>query len=281
MSKALVIGNGKSRAWFKPCHQTIMDDNVMTWGCNAIYREGPVDNLVAIDNAMKYEIHESGYPKKHKCWFTSWSFIDSTVVPIIKMDLGVPEYFIHENENKTPSCVIHEYKSNKLQGLIDEILQEHPKYTMDDIKNHLISKDFKYKDAGYWISYVSEEDNIESVDEEFYSAGCMAVSLACKEGAKEVYMIGFDLHNADSVYQGTNAYMLENTKFTDNSKEQLLSSWIKCLSSVFDKYKGVMFYWVDCQITGVSSWHGSTVKDYHSNVRFLTKNQLCDTIKIL
>ena len=33
--------------------------------------------------------------------------------------------------------------------------------------------------------------------------------------------------------------------------------------------------------TGQSDWHGSSVKDYHSNVRFLTKNQLCDTIKIL
>ena len=163
MSKALVIGNGKSRAWFRSPRWVAADD-VVTWGCNAIYREGPVDNLVAMDNAMKFEIHASGYPKKHQCWFSSWNVIDSMVWSIIKHDCGVPEYFIHESEDETPLCVINEYKSNTLQELVNETLTQNPHYNMDDVSEHLISKDWRYKDAGYWISYISGQ-NLEQIVE--------------------------------------------------------------------------------------------------------------------
>jgi len=61
MHKALVIGNGESRSWFKPCHQHILDNTVITWGCNAIYRDGFVHNLVAVDYGMQQEIYDSGY----------------------------------------------------------------------------------------------------------------------------------------------------------------------------------------------------------------------------
>ena len=38
-------------------------DDVVTWGCNAIYRDGPhyVDNLVDMDYAMQQEIYDSGW----------------------------------------------------------------------------------------------------------------------------------------------------------------------------------------------------------------------------
>ena len=55
MSNALVIGNGESRKWFTPCHQTIMAENVITWGCNAIHREGTVDNLVSFKELNENE----------------------------------------------------------------------------------------------------------------------------------------------------------------------------------------------------------------------------------
>ena len=58
--RALVIGNGESRSWFRSPRWVAMDD-VITWGCNAIYRDGPhyVDNLVAMDYAMQQEIYDS------------------------------------------------------------------------------------------------------------------------------------------------------------------------------------------------------------------------------
>tara|TARA_Y100000004_G_scaffold45353_1_gene49815 strand:- start:1206 stop:2039 length:834 start_codon:yes stop_codon:yes gene_type:complete len=277
MSKALVIGNGKSRAWFRSPRWVAADD-VVTWGCNAIYRERPVDNLVAMDNAMKFEIHASGYPKKHQCWFSSWNVIDSTVWSIIKHDCGVPEYFIHESEDETPLCVINEYKSNTLQDLVNETLTQNPHYNMDDVSEHLISKNFRYKDAGYWVSYVSDQDKIVSVNEQYQSAGCAALSLACQEGAEEVYMIGFDMEDSDSLYRGTANYVSENMDF--GNEQNLLSKWATCLDSIFDKYKDVSFYWVDCRIRG-QVWHGTALDDYHLNVGYLTKNELCAKINIL
>ena len=54
MNKALVIGNGESRAWFNPSpRRRILDNSVATWGCNAIYRDGYVHNLVSVDYAMQ------------------------------------------------------------------------------------------------------------------------------------------------------------------------------------------------------------------------------------
>ena len=36
---------------------------MLTWGCNAIYRDGDVDNLVAIDYGMQQEIYDSRIPR--------------------------------------------------------------------------------------------------------------------------------------------------------------------------------------------------------------------------
>ena len=68
--KALVYGNGESRAQLSG---PVNPSGFTTWGCNAIYRDGEVDNLVAVDYAMQQEIVESQYPLKNKCWFTNWS----------------------------------------------------------------------------------------------------------------------------------------------------------------------------------------------------------------
>ena len=54
--KSLVIGNGESRSWFNPSKNNIGLDEVKTWGCNAIYRDGVVDNLVAVDYGIQQEI---------------------------------------------------------------------------------------------------------------------------------------------------------------------------------------------------------------------------------
>ena len=51
--KALVYGNGESRqVW----DITKKYEGFTTWGCNAIYRDCKVDNLVAIDYEIQQEI---------------------------------------------------------------------------------------------------------------------------------------------------------------------------------------------------------------------------------
>ena len=75
MTRHLVLGNGESRAWFNPNENKINENNVITWGCNAIYRDGDVNNLVAIDYGIQQEIHDSGYHKWNQCWFADWNLL--------------------------------------------------------------------------------------------------------------------------------------------------------------------------------------------------------------
>ena len=65
LKKHLVYGNGESRPI-----QPIIGGDFITWGCNAIYRDFVVDNLVSVDYAMQQEIYQSEYAMKNKCWFT-------------------------------------------------------------------------------------------------------------------------------------------------------------------------------------------------------------------
>ena len=44
---AYVYGNGKSRKGWDISRKI---EGVTTWGCNAIYRDGVVDNLVCVDS---------------------------------------------------------------------------------------------------------------------------------------------------------------------------------------------------------------------------------------
>ena len=97
MHKALVIGNGESRSWFKPCHQHILDNTVITWGCNAIYRDGFVHNLVAVDYGMQQEIYDSGYCLDNPEYgdikivhFANWSLVPAEVADMMFMGFDIP-----------------------------------------------------------------------------------------------------------------------------------------------------------------------------------------------
>ena len=71
----IIYGNGKSRQKWN-VNQKL--DNVITWGCNRIYNDVKVDNLVSVDYAMQHEIYKSGYAHKNKCWFSNWSILPSS-----------------------------------------------------------------------------------------------------------------------------------------------------------------------------------------------------------
>ena len=71
--KALVYGNGESR---KDWNVNKSYNGFTTLGCNAIYRDCKVDNLVAIDYEIQQEIYKSGYPIKNKCHFADWSILE-------------------------------------------------------------------------------------------------------------------------------------------------------------------------------------------------------------
>ena len=78
MDIVYVYGNGESRKGWdinRDSYHGQQIEGVTTWGCNAIYRDGVVDNLVCVDYSMQQEIYESGYPLENTCWFLDWDIL--------------------------------------------------------------------------------------------------------------------------------------------------------------------------------------------------------------
>ena len=95
------MGNGESRKWFTPTTLSPL----VTWGCNAIYRDGVVDNLVSVDYAMQQEIYKSEYHKNVQCWFSDWSPLPASAAEGMIYSFDIPEAFIHQNYPMTEQCL--------------------------------------------------------------------------------------------------------------------------------------------------------------------------------
>jgi hypothetical protein len=65
MSRAFVLGNGKSRLNIKVKK---LRKHGAIYGCNALYREFDPDCLIAVDPKMIIEICDAGYQKQHQVW---------------------------------------------------------------------------------------------------------------------------------------------------------------------------------------------------------------------
>ena len=272
MHKALVIGNGESRSWFKPCHQSILDNSVITWGCNAIYRDGVVHNLVAVDYGMQQEIYDSGYCLDNPEYgdiknihFANWSVVPSEVADMMFMGYDIPESFIHRSKNRTAQCVISGKDPVTLQEKIETAIKMNPGLDMDDLRLKM------EKDVGVWITYVEENDDVVPIDYPVgWSAGNTALHLACQNLPDEVYVMGFDLSSYDkplnNIYKGTNNYLPVETKGFNPE------NWYDQMRAVFREFSlyDTKFYLVD-----------SEVKFDEDNVFYITKNELCDRLQIV
>ena len=268
--KHLVLGNGESRAWFNPSEVKIKANDVVTWGCNAIHRDGVVDNLVSIDYGIQQEIYVSGYHKWSQCWFADWNPVPAEVADMMFMGFDIPETYIHKTEKSgrhDEQCVIAGTDPATLHEKVEAAIKQFPHLDMEDLKLKLS------KDVGVWITYVKDTDTIKDIDfPKMWAAGSTAIHLACQQGAKEVYMLGFDLSSynkpINNIYKGTDYYYPEHTRGFNPV------NWMNQLKTVFGEFPDTQFYWVD--------WAYDTPPCYnHNNVGYLTKAELCDTLKIL
>ncbi len=271
MNRALVIGNGESRAWFNPRWHRILDDKVITWGCNAIYRDGHVHNLVAVDYGMQQEIYDSGYCLDNpefgdikNIHFANWSVVPAEVAEMMFMGYDIPEAFIHRSKNRTDQCVISGKDPVTLHEKIETAIKMNPGLDMNDLRLKM------EKDVGVWITYVEPNDDVVPIDYPIgWSAGNTALHLASKN-AEEIYVLGFDLSSYDqplnNMYKGTNNYLPADAKgFSQDN-------WYNQMRAVFREFSlyGTKFYLVD-----------SEVKFNEDNVFHITKKELCKELKII
>ena len=105
--RTIVYGNGRSRLKWD-LKQNLHND-VITWGCNRIYNDTVVDNLVAVDYWVQHDIVESGYPKNNKCWFTDWEVLpieyDVEYLKEQYLAQGCSTFIENDNTNKTKKVI--------------------------------------------------------------------------------------------------------------------------------------------------------------------------------
>ena len=273
--KSLVIGNGESRSWFNPCHQTSMDDEVITWGCNAIYRDGEhcVDNLVAMDYAMQQEIYEISQSKlsytltdTNYLHFANWSPIPAEIADMMFNGWDIPEEFVHKNKssgNHTEQCVVSGKDPAEVNEKVFIAKTMNPSLDMKDLCLKM------EKDMGIWITYLGENDNVKTIDFPVgWSAGTTALHLACQDEPKEIYMLGFDLSSYDeplnNIYKGSDNYLPSDAKGFNTI------NWLNQMQTVFTEFKDTTFYWV-----APIHRKGEVTNVKYNNIRYLTKEQFC------
>lgn len=205
--KHYVYGNGESRKGFP-----VSNYDGVSWGCNAIYRDAVVDNLVVMDYAMQGEVYDSGYVKKHQCWFADYDSLPVDVLETLKMEYAPHD--INEYGINYGLCVVNGSKESGIgSGL--HIIYEDP--TNDKIR-----------------------PIFEPVE---WSAGTTAVHLACQNGATELYMFGFDIStyndNLNNMYKGT-----ENYLSADTDKKIPASDWRSQLYLTFREFSDIKFNWI-------------------------------------
>ena len=116
---------------------------------------------------------------------------------------------------------------------------EFPHLDKEDVKNKC------YKNVGLYITWLKEHDRVRTIESVPYGwcAGATAMHLACEQGEKDIYMLGFDLSSYDeplnNMYKGTNNYLPENAKGFN------ADNWVMQLVHTFQKFPDTQFYWVD------------------------------------
>ena len=234
--RTIVYGNGKSRLnW--DLKQNLHDD-IITWGCNRIYNDTVVDNLVAVDYWVQHDIIEAGYAHKNKCWFSDWEVLpleyDVQYLKEQYLAQGCDRFIENDNTNKTGKVVSGRWEP-PLQAL--------------------------------YITWVDGTELVESIDFPVeWSSGSTAMHLACQQGAKEIYLMGFDLNG----YPINNVYEEIQKKFFDNKPHEIYVNrphWIDQMKTVMKEFRDTQFIWVEPAEETVRFDMNNLTYDTYENIR--------------
>ena len=236
MTTHLIYGNGESRP------REVLSGNFITWGCNAIYRDFTLDNLVVIDYPMQQEVYESDYPMNNKCWFADWEVLPAEFAPDAIM-AGWDDPIYESSKKGRSSCVVQGKTKETVEANLKEILQINPNLDVEDFRKKA------EKDVGLYVTWVEEyNDKVINIDyPKGWSAGNTALYLACKYGADKVYMLGFDGSSysepLNNIYKGSNHYLPEHSRGFSTI------NWDNQFKMVQRDFPNVSFYTVGTDLT--------------------------------
>ena len=236
--RTIVYGNSKSRLKWD---LNIKLDNVTTWGCNRIFNDIAVDNLVSIDHHVQHMIYESGYAHKNKCYFADWNILPesfaNTKIMITGDDMKVTE---NEKGNRQ-SCVVN----GKFYG----------------------------EGKGLWITWIDEVDMVESIDyPQQWCSGTTAIHLACQQNPSEVYLMGFDVSEnpLNNVYEEQQmsqggAYKRKHYKSSEDFGHR--SDWAREIETTIREFPNIEFIWAEPHEKSVKFDYDNLTYDTYENIR--------------
>tara|TARA_B100000475_G_C14967366_1_gene302441 strand:+ start:91 stop:900 length:810 start_codon:yes stop_codon:yes gene_type:complete len=260
MNNVLIYGNGKSRLDFKPRKF----ENISTWGCNRIYRENiHVDNLVAVDYIRQHEIIKDNYTDS-TLWFSDWhelpkEFIDkpawgSRYIELLKLGFEEDEIFENDKGSKYRCVVRGKNPNTAMSKFINSVDDGMSKDTVKQLKHKCM------RNTGLYISWITGKEKINDINEfEKNSSGSTSMYFACKQGAKNIYLLGFDLATLHKPL--SNVHL-----FSDYNKGFDSTMWQNQMKTVMRKFKNVNFYWVSQEehkdkFQGISNLEFITIED--------------------
>ena len=233
--RTIVYGNGKSRQKWNVNEKL---DNVVTWGCNRIFNDVKVDNLVAVDYHVQHLIYESGYAHENKCWFADWN--------------KLPQYFHDTIRHMYEYTNIVENKRGNRQDCVINGKQEEP-------------------NKGLYITWVDERDMVRDIDiPREWSSGTTAIHLACQQGAKEIYLMGFDLSESplNNVYEDYQKTLKVHKGIKDSDPHFYhRSDWEREIKTIFNEFREVDFIWIEPHERAMKFNYNNLTYDTYENIR--------------
>ena len=247
----IVYGNGKSRLEWD-LKQDLHDD-IITWGCNRIFDDVKVDNLVVMDYWVQHLVYESGYARNNKCWFGSWSALPSEFGMDYTRDGWTK---IVENTKTEYGCIVNAQQNEKRKG-------------------HL------------YITWLNEDDMVEDIDfPKEWGSGTTAIHLACQQGAKELYIMGFDLCGLPiyNVYENEQINVMHhgrnvepqhwdyvrsahNHKYLKSYTEFLRVDWVQEMKTILREFSDVQFIWAEPHERTIKLDYDNLTYDTYENIR--------------
>ena len=237
--RAFCLGNGPSR---KSIDLESLKSYGTVIGCNAIYRDFTPDILVALDSRIGHEIYRSGYALKNKTYLGYWTPVPKMVAETMLESMGGETNI---EWNNAEDVVYH---------------------GADGVFTLMVGNNLGMT----YITGVVPNDFVENIEPAIgdfaYSTGARAIYLACELGAKEVYIIGYDLFSADgtidNIYAGTDGYADKLSKVDKGD----IYDWIKQHKNTFDSFPNTNFYKVNPNLNEINEWENCKNLKYISHL---------------
>ena len=222
-----VLGNGPSRDRSRKQYDGI------TYGCNSIHKEFPVDVLVVMDAWYQFQVIASGYPSEHECLFGGYN----------PMPIGIPPESLNP-----PHYEIHEYNPEDRKRADSWYYYATSAKDYEKAKKENYALPYWKPDCGY-VCFVGENYKIKEIDYGVLPikdlrppSGAYALQEALKGGHDRIEVIGFD--SIAGVFSTTSQLAFKEHDSVDKKIiEDRLDKWMTFYKTVTEHYNEIEIIW--------------------------------------